>query len=115
MKLEIKVPSVGESVSQGILSAWLKKEGDAVEEGADLFELETDKATVTVPAPASGTLSILIQPGTEVTVGQVVGSVDSDGVAMKTRAPTAPAAKPAPAVTPVQAVTPTPAVTPAHA
>ena len=50
MKQEITVPSVGESVTQGILASWLKPAGERVEEGSDLFELETDKATVTVPA-----------------------------------------------------------------
>lgn len=89
MKLDIKVPSVGESVTQGILSSWLKAEGDRVEEGSDLFELETDKATVTVPAPATGSLSIAIPAGTEVTIGQVVGTVDPDAT---------PAARAAPAV-----------------
>ena len=78
MKLDITVPSVGESVTQGILSSWLKAAGDRVEEGTDLFELETDKATVTVPAPASGLLAITVGAGTEVTIGQVVGQVDTD-------------------------------------
>jgi 2-oxoglutarate dehydrogenase E2 component (dihydrolipoamide succinyltransferase) len=81
VKLDIKVPSVGESVTQGILSSWLKAEGDHVEEGSDLFELETDKATVTVPAPATGSLSISVPAGTEVTIGQVVGAVDAEKTA----------------------------------
>jgi len=87
VKLDIKVPSVGESVTQGILSSWLKAEGDHVEEGSDLFELETDKATVTVPAPATGSLSISVQAGTEVTIGQVVGAVDDEMVTAAAAAP----------------------------
>jgi 2-oxoglutarate dehydrogenase E2 component (dihydrolipoamide succinyltransferase) len=87
MKLDITVPSVGESVSQGILSSWLKAAGDRVEEGTDLFELETDKATVTVPAPASGLLAIAVEAGTEVTIGQVVGQVDTDAAAASAPAP----------------------------
>ena len=97
MKLEITVPSVGESVTQGILSSWLKAEGDKVEEGSDLFELETDKATVTVPAPATGALSITVPAGTEVTIGQVVGMVDSEGGASASSAKTAATAAAAPA------------------
>jgi len=79
VKLEIKIPSVGESVTQGIVSSWLKAEGDFVEEGSDLLELETDKANVTVPAPATGVVSIAVKPGTEVSIGQVVGFIDSEG------------------------------------
>ncbi|MGD0727566.1 MAG: biotin/lipoyl-containing protein, partial [Spirochaetia bacterium] len=85
MKLDIKVPSVGESVTQGILASWLKAEGDHVEEGSDLFELETDKATVTVPAPATGSLSISVAAGAEVTIGQVVGAVDVEKTAAASR------------------------------
>jgi 2-oxoglutarate dehydrogenase E2 component (dihydrolipoamide succinyltransferase) len=98
MKLDITVPSVGESVTQGILSSWLKAAGDRVEEGADLFELETDKATVTVPAPTSGFLAITVEAGTEVSIGQVVGQVDSDSTAAKAPAP-APTRAAAPAET----------------
>jgi len=75
MKEDILVPSVGESITSGILTAWLKKEGEQVEEGDDLFELETDKATVAVPAPADGTLHILIGEGQEVEIGHVVGDL----------------------------------------
>jgi len=104
VKKDITVPSVGESVTQGILAAWLKAAGDQVEEGSDLFELETDKATVTVPAPAGGVLAISVAAGTEVTIGQVVGSIDLEAVgttapqAAQAPAPAASAAsKPAPA------------------
>jgi 2-oxoglutarate dehydrogenase E2 component (dihydrolipoamide succinyltransferase) len=103
VKQEITVPSVGESVTQGILSSWLKPAGSQVEEGSDLFELETDKATVTVPAPATGALSITVTAGTEVTIGQVVGSIDTEAAGASPAAPTAPApaartsAAPAPA------------------
>ena len=111
MKLDIKVPSVGESVTQGILSSWLKAEGDHVEEGSDLFELETDKATVTVPAPATGSLSITVQAGAEVTIGQVVGAVDDRKTAAATAAAAWAAAqsavpKPAPAPAPAKAQAP---------
>ena len=88
MKEDILVPSVGESITNGILTAWIKKEGEQVEEGDDLFELETDKATVAVPAPADGTLHILIGEGQEVEIGQVVGD-------LTVAEDTAPAAPPA--------------------
>jgi 2-oxoglutarate dehydrogenase E2 component (dihydrolipoamide succinyltransferase) len=77
MKTEVKVPEVGESVTQGVIAAWLKTEGDQVTEGADLFELETDKATLTVPSPAGGVLAIIVREGEEVTVGQVVASIEA--------------------------------------
>lgn len=113
MKKEITVPSVGESVTQGILSAWLKAAGDVVEEGSDLFELETDKATVTVPAPASGALAITAAAGAEVTIGQVVGSIDTDAAQPAAR-PVAPAAAvsaaPPPAPAPAQKSVPHPEV-----
>jgi 2-oxoglutarate dehydrogenase E2 component (dihydrolipoamide succinyltransferase) len=68
MKEDVLVPSVGESITSGILTSWIKKEGEKVEEGEDLFELETDKATVAVPAPADGTLHILIGEGQEAVI-----------------------------------------------
>lgn len=79
MSVEITVPSAGESVSSGILAAWLKEDGEAVSEGDELFELETDKATLAVPSPASGTLKQKAKEGDEVTVGSVVGEIVADG------------------------------------
>jgi 2-oxoglutarate dehydrogenase E2 component (dihydrolipoamide succinyltransferase) len=81
MKSEVVVPEVGESVSSGILASWLKEDGEQVSEGDELFELETDKATLAVPAPADGVLSIQVEEDTEVEVGQTVGVVDSEGTA----------------------------------
>jgi 2-oxoglutarate dehydrogenase E2 component (dihydrolipoamide succinyltransferase) len=77
MKEKVLVPSVGESITQGTLTAWLKREGEKVEEGEELFELETDKATVAVPAPAAGALHILVQGGSDVEIGQVVGELET--------------------------------------
>jgi 2-oxoglutarate dehydrogenase E2 component (dihydrolipoamide succinyltransferase) len=79
MKKEIEVPEIGESVSSGILAAWLKENGEAVDEGEEIFELETDKATLGVPSPAAGTLTHGASEGDEVSVGQVVGQIDTDG------------------------------------
>jgi 2-oxoglutarate dehydrogenase E2 component (dihydrolipoamide succinyltransferase) len=75
MKTEVSIPEIGESVTGGIIAAWLKGEGDEVREGEDLFELETDKATLAVPSPASGILSVITQEGEEVAVGQVVAVI----------------------------------------
>jgi len=94
MKEDILVPSVGESITSGILTAWIKKEGEQVAEGDDLFELETDKATVAVPAPADGTLHILIGEGQEVEIGQVVGDLTvAEDTAPAAGTPTAAEAK----------------------
>jgi 2-oxoglutarate dehydrogenase E2 component (dihydrolipoamide succinyltransferase) len=78
MKQQIEVPTIGESVSSGLLTAWLKNDGAYVSEGEDLFELETDKATMAVPATVSGVLSISVDPDTEVEVGQAVGTIDTE-------------------------------------
>jgi len=112
MKEEVLVPSVGESITSGILTAWIKKEGQQVEEGEDLFELETDKATVAVPAPADGTLHILIEEGREVEIGQVVGDL-TVGEGAPAAAPSEedrPAAATAPIAPPPQTADLSPAV-----
>ena len=84
MKKEIEVPEIGESVSSGILASWLKEDGENIDEGEEIFELETDKATLGVPSPASGVLSRGAAEGDEVAVGQVVGQIDTDGAAEAT-------------------------------
>ena len=56
--IDVVVPAAGESVSEGVIARWIVQDGDAVEEGAPLFELETDKATLDVPAPASGRVTV---------------------------------------------------------
>ena len=78
MKLEIKVPSVGESVTQADIETWEKKEGDFVQKGDILVVLETDKASMEVPAEADGTLSIIKQNGETVSVGEVIATINTD-------------------------------------
>jgi 2-oxoglutarate dehydrogenase E2 component (dihydrolipoamide succinyltransferase) len=73
--LPIRVPSVGESITSGVLGSWKKKNGDAVSSGEALFEIETDKVTSEVFAEADGTIEILVPEGTEVKVGQTVGNL----------------------------------------
>ena len=94
MKQELKIPSVGESVSQAQIAAWLKKDGALVSKGEELFELESEKASMNVPSPLDGTLAILVPAGTEVAIGQVVATIDTDGASTPETARTA-AAPPA--------------------
>ena len=76
MPIELKIPAVGESVQEVQIGRWLKKEGDAVEEDQSVVELETDKASLEVPAPRSGVLEkILKQEGETVSVGEVIGYI----------------------------------------
>src|SRR4051812_50201535 len=82
MPVEIKVPSVGESVTEGILSRWLKKDGDAVRADEPVVELETDKATQEVVAPAAGRLRVAVPEGATVQVGSVIGRVEEGAVAV---------------------------------
>ncbi|MFM8655453.1 MAG: biotin/lipoyl-containing protein, partial [Verrucomicrobiota bacterium] len=71
----VKVPSVGESITSGVIGSWKRKNGDSVASGDPLFEIETDKVTSEVFAETSGTLEILVAEGTEVKVGQVVAHI----------------------------------------
>jgi 2-oxoglutarate dehydrogenase E2 component (dihydrolipoamide succinyltransferase) len=76
MSIEIKVPAMGESVTEATVARWFKKEGDAVTRDEPLLELETDKVTVEVPAPADGALeSITVKPGATVEVGATLGVI----------------------------------------
>ncbi len=81
MAIEIKVPSLGESVTTATIARWMKAPGDAVAADEPLVELETDKVTVEVPAPAAGVLSeIVAEPGAEVEVGAILGIVTESAV-----------------------------------
>jgi 2-oxoglutarate dehydrogenase E2 component (dihydrolipoamide succinyltransferase) len=100
----INVPGVGESITEGILSRWLKPDGAAVKSGEPLFELETDKASNVVPATASGVLKIDVAEGTTVDIGATVGSIDPAGQP----APAPASAAPVPAAATTTAPAPTP-------
>lgn len=98
---EIRVPTLGESVTEATIGRWFKKAGDAVAVDDPLVELETDKVTIEVPAPTAGTLGeIVAKDGETVAVGALLGQIN-DGAA--------PAAKPAPAAGPAKAAAPPPA------
>ncbi|MCB2154070.1 2-oxoglutarate dehydrogenase complex dihydrolipoyllysine-residue succinyltransferase [bacterium] len=75
---EVEVPSVGESISEGILAVWLVGDGERIEKGQPLFELETDKASTEVPAPESGVVAHKAAADDEVKVGQVVATIDTE-------------------------------------
>ena len=81
MPIEIKIPSVGESVTEALLAQWFKNEGDLVEKDEPLFVIETDKVTLEVVAEADGVLSITVAEGEMVAIGAVVGTLDSEGLA----------------------------------
>ena len=82
MATEIRVPTLGESVSEATIAQWFKKPGDAIAVDEPLVELETDKVTVEVPAPASGTLeSIVVNEGDTVEVGALLGQIAEGGAA----------------------------------
>jgi 2-oxoglutarate dehydrogenase E2 component (dihydrolipoamide succinyltransferase) len=87
MAVDIKVPSVGESITEGILARWLKKDGDLVRADEPLFELETEKATTEVAAPAAGKLVISVPEGETVAVGAAVGRVEEQAAADRKPAP----------------------------
>jgi 2-oxoglutarate dehydrogenase E2 component (dihydrolipoamide succinyltransferase) len=81
MLVEIKVPSVGESVTEAVLAEWFKKDGDQVRKGEALYVIETDKVTLEVEAEADGRLNISVAEGETVAIGAVVGTIDSEAAA----------------------------------
>jgi 2-oxoglutarate dehydrogenase E2 component (dihydrolipoamide succinyltransferase) len=119
MATEIRVPVLGESVSEATIGKWFKQPGDTVKADEPIVELETDKVTLEVPAPASGTLAeIVAAAGTTVTVNALLGMITEGAgaaVAAPAAAPVAPAATPAPAAAAPAAVATTMPAAPAAA
>ncbi|MCE3010310.1 MAG: 2-oxoglutarate dehydrogenase complex dihydrolipoyllysine-residue succinyltransferase [Proteobacteria bacterium] len=103
MKYEVKVPAVGESVTEATIGQWLKKNGEAVKRNEVLLLLETDKASVEVIAEQDGVLTVSVEQGQTVPIGSTVAVIDSEGKATAAPAaakPTVPAAAPsAPSMT----------------
>jgi 2-oxoglutarate dehydrogenase E2 component (dihydrolipoamide succinyltransferase) len=98
MAIELKIPSVGESVTQVTIAAWLKEDGDYVEMDEAVAVLESDKATVELYAEKSGVLKILVEEGEDVEIGVTVATIDTDaaapeGTPAKSEAPEAAAPK----------------------
>lgn len=105
MKFDVKVPAVGESITEATIGKWEKQNGEAVKRNDVLLLLETDKASVEVVAEGDGVLTITAQQGQTVPIGSSIGSIDSDGKASVA----APAAAPQPAAGASAKSTPPPA------
>src|SRR5437763_17174532 len=87
MATEIRVPTLGESLTEATVAKWLKQPGEAVAQDEPVVELETDKATLEIPAPAAGTLGeIRAAEGSDVPIGAVLGTI-ADGVAQPAASP----------------------------
>jgi len=116
MKVEVKIPTVGESITSGVLSIWHKKDGEPVGRDELLFTLETDKVSQEVNSPDAGIVHTKVPEGTEVKIGQVVAEIDTAAAGAASAAPApAPAAAPtvpAPAPEPPKS-SPAPAPAPA--
>jgi 2-oxoglutarate dehydrogenase E2 component (dihydrolipoamide succinyltransferase) len=109
MATEIRVPTLGESVTEATIGKWFKKPGDAIKADEPLVELETDKVTLEVNAPAAGVLGeIVAKEGETVGVAALLGMITAGGAAAAP-APKAEAAKAAPAATPAPS-SPVPAI-----
>ncbi|WP_187264520.1 2-oxoglutarate dehydrogenase complex dihydrolipoyllysine-residue succinyltransferase [Pontibacter beigongshangensis] len=91
MSLEVKVPAVGESITEVTIAQWLKKDGDRVEMDEVICELESDKATFELPAEAAGILRIVAQEGDTIEVGALICRIEQNGEASGAAAPAAPA------------------------
>jgi 2-oxoglutarate dehydrogenase E2 component (dihydrolipoamide succinyltransferase) len=93
MSVELKIPVIGESVTEVTLSSWLKKDGDYVAEGEAVCEIESDKASMELPAPSAGDLKIMAEAGSELKIGAKIGELDTaaakPAAAAKTDAPKA--------------------------
>src|SRR5512147_1653663 len=88
MATEIRVPTLGESVTEATVGQWFKKVGDPVFADEPLVELETDKITLEVPAPAAGTIeAISAKDGETVGVGALLGTIAPNGAAKPTGQP----------------------------
>src|SRR5947199_10569184 len=101
---EIRVPTLGESVTEATIGRWFKKAGEAVAVDEPLVELETDKVTIEVPAPSAGTLGeIIAKDGETVAVGALLGQITEGGNSKSAAASTPPAKAAAPAAQPAPA------------
>jgi 2-oxoglutarate dehydrogenase E2 component (dihydrolipoamide succinyltransferase) len=113
MAVELRVPEVGESITEVQIGSWFKKEGDPVERDEALVEIESDKATLELPAPVSGTLSkVLKKKGEMVKVGDLIAEIGEGGAAkpaVKSAAGKAPAPTDSKAPAPADSKAPAPA------
>ena len=101
MALEIKIPAVGESITEVTIAKWLKKDGEAVKRDEVIAELESDKATFELPAEADGILKIRVAEGETIGIGTVIADLDAVASGSAVSAPAAPAPASAPAADPI--------------
>ncbi|TSB01993.1 2-oxoglutarate dehydrogenase complex dihydrolipoyllysine-residue succinyltransferase [Sphingorhabdus contaminans] len=100
MSTEVKVPVLGESITEATLGQWLKKPGEAVAADEPIASLETDKVAVEVPAPVAGIMGAYsVEEGATVNVGAVIASIEEGSAGAGAAAPAAPAAAPQPVAT----------------
>src|SRR5882757_3577346 len=97
MSLTIKVPPVGESITEVVLASWKKKDGDTVKMDEVIAELESDKATFELTAEKAGVLKIVAAEGDTLAIGAVVATIEEGGAAQPAKE-SAPAAQPLPEV-----------------
>jgi len=94
-KIDVIMPQMGESITEGTLSKWLKKVGDPVKRDEPIFEISTDKVDAEIPAPMAGVLAeVLVQEGQTVAVQTVVARIETDATAVSAPAPTPAASRP---------------------
>jgi 2-oxoglutarate dehydrogenase E2 component (dihydrolipoamide succinyltransferase) len=116
MPVDVRIPTLGESVNEGVIARWIKADGAAVKVDEPLLELETDKANVEIPAEHEGVLKILKPEGAKVRVGEVVARIEEGAAARPTPPPTTPSeagaqpAAPEPEKKPAAEMRPTSAV-----
>jgi 2-oxoglutarate dehydrogenase E2 component (dihydrolipoamide succinyltransferase) len=108
MVLEMKVPSPGESISEVEIATWLVQDGDYVEKDQAIAEVDSDKATLELPAEESGIITLKAEEGDVVAVGQVVCLIDTDGKPAEGSAPSG-STKPAASTSPASPASPAPA------
>jgi 2-oxoglutarate dehydrogenase E2 component (dihydrolipoamide succinyltransferase) len=106
MLQEIKVPSPGESITEVQIARWIKKSGEYVEKDEEIAEIDSDKATLTIVAEASGTLDVKVNEGDTIAVGSVICTIDTDGKAPAKAAETKSDPVAAAATTPSKAAAP---------
>jgi len=100
MAIDVKIPPMGESITSGVLAKWHVKDGDLVKKDQPLFELETDKITSEGTAESAGKITFTVVAGTDVKIGQVVATIDTEVSSQKSEVTPAPAAPPASSLPP---------------
>src|SRR6266478_2469089 len=93
MSIELKVPTVGESITEVEIGQWLKAKGDAVKKDETVVTLESEKATVELPSPVEGTLSEIVKKkGETAAIGEVIAYIERDGKGERPAKPSEPTA-----------------------